>query len=145
MGTRLERAQSQVDLTAKARAYLLPAEAVDGMDVLAVEAATRRMVDAVRAGGGPAFLEYRTYRFRAHSMFDPELYRDKSEVEHWKTRDPLGTCARALASAGLATGADLAAIERPVEEEIDDAVQFAEAGTWEPVEDLLNDVYTPHP
>ena len=73
----------------RAATYEMPAWSVDGMDVLAVEHAARRAVEAVRAGGGPHFLECRTYRFRAHSMYDPELYRDKAEVEHWKERDPL--------------------------------------------------------
>ena len=103
MGTRLERAQSQTDLAAKARAYAIPAEAVDGMDVVATEAATARAVEAVRHGEGPAFLEFRTYRFRAHSMFDAELYRDKSEVELWKQRDPIVTFRARLIAQGDAT------------------------------------------
>jgi pyruvate dehydrogenase E1 component alpha subunit len=143
MGTRLERAQSQIDLAAKARAYLMPGDAVDGMDVLAVEAATARAAEAVRRGEGPAFLELRTYRFRAHSMFDAELYRDKSEIEAWKARDPLITFTARLKARGTGTDAVLAAIEASVSDEIASAVRFAEAGTWEPVEDLLKDVYTP--
>ena len=67
----------------------MPAWAVDGMDVLAVEEARTPGGDGVRAGGGPLFLELRTYRFRAHSMYDPDLYRDKAEVEQWKERDPI--------------------------------------------------------
>jgi len=143
MGTRIERAQSQVDLASKARSYDMPAEAVDGMDVLAVEAAAARTVEAVRAGGGPAFLELRTYRFRAHSMFDAELYRDKAEVEAWKRRDPIATFGAQLKAQGLATDQDLTGVEAAVGQEIAQAVGFAEAGTWEPVENLLNDVYTP--
>ncbi len=143
MGTRLDRAQSQTDLVSKARSYVMAAEPVDGMDALAVEAATTRAVDAVRRGEGPAFLEVRTYRFRAHSMFDAELYRDKSEVEAWKQRDPIATLTASLEERGFATDAAIAAIETSVSDEIGRAVQFAEAGTWEPVEDLLKDVYTP--
>jgi pyruvate dehydrogenase E1 component alpha subunit len=145
MGTRIERAQSQTDLRAKAASYLISAEAVDGMDVLAVEAATRRAVDAVRRGDGPAFLEYRTYRFRAHSMFDAELYRDKSEVELWKPRDPLVTFLVRLKTQSGVTDDIAEALERSVADEIAAAVHFAENGTWEPVENLLNDVYTAHP
>jgi pyruvate dehydrogenase E1 component alpha subunit len=140
MGTRLDRAQSQVDLAAKARSYLLPAEQVDGMDVMAVEAATRRAAAAVRNGGGPAFLELQTYRFRAHSMFDAELYRSKSEVETWKARDPIALFTARLKADGTATDAMLAGLDASVSDEIDLAVRFAEAGTWEPVEDLLKDV-----
>jgi pyruvate dehydrogenase E1 component alpha subunit len=143
MGTRLERAQSQTDLATKARSYLMPAEPVDGMDVLAVEAATTRAADAARRGEGPSFLELRTYRFRAHSMFDAELYRDKSEVEAWKPRDPIATLTASLTERGFATDASIAVLETSVAEEIGRAVQFAESGTWEPVEDLLKDVYTP--
>ncbi len=105
MGTRLDRAQSQTDLATKARSYLMTADAVDGMDVRTVEAATKRAADAVRSGDGPVFLELRTYRFRAHSMFDAELYRDKSEVERWKARDPIATFTSILKECGLATDA----------------------------------------
>jgi pyruvate dehydrogenase E1 component alpha subunit len=143
MGTRLERAQSQTDLAAKARTYLMPAESVDGMDVLAVETATARAAAAVRLGNGPTFIEFRTYRFRAHSMFDAELYREKSEVETWKQRDPITTFVAQLESSGLTTAAVVRAIETSVSDEIGVAVDFAERGTWEPVEDLLTDVYTP--
>jgi pyruvate dehydrogenase E1 component alpha subunit len=143
MGTRLERAQSQTDLVTKAQSYLMPSETVDGMDALAVEAATTRAADAVRRGEGPAFLELRTYRFRAHSMFDAELYRDKSEVEAWKQRDPIATFLVSLKEGGIATDDLIAALDASVADEIDRAVRFAEAGTWEPVEDLLKDVYTP--
>ena len=89
MGTALDRAQAETDLAARAGSYGMVAWAVDGMDVIAVEHAARRGAEAVRAGGGPHFLELRTYRFRAHSMYDPDRYRDKSEVERWKTRDPI--------------------------------------------------------
>jgi pyruvate dehydrogenase E1 component alpha subunit len=143
MGTRLDRAQSQTDLTAKAHSYLIPAESVDGMDVRAIELATRRVADAVRRGGGPIFLELRTYRFRAHSMFDAELYREKSEVERWKARDPIATFTALLKERGLATDPQIDAIDVSVSEELDRAVQFAEGGSWEPVEDLLKDVSTP--
>lgn len=143
MGTRLDRAQSQTDLAAKARSYLLPAESVDGMDVRAVESTVRRVIDPIRSGQGPAFLELRTYRFRAHSMFDAELYRDKSEVERWKQRDPIATFTAVLTQQDLATGALIAALNASVSDEIEQAVRFAEAGAWEPVENLLRDVYTP--
>ena len=143
MGTRLDRAQSQIDLVTKARSYRLPSEAADGMDLLAVEAATRRGVELVRRGEGPAFIEFRTYRFRAHSMFDAELYRDKAEVELWKTRDPLAIFAARLHRWGHVTDAALADVDREVAAEMADAVRFAEAGTWEPVEDLLTEVVAP--
>jgi TPP-dependent pyruvate/acetoin dehydrogenase alpha subunit len=84
MGTALSRSESVTDISRKASAYGVPAEAVDGMDVLAVGEAAARAVEAARTMGSPYLLECRTYRFRAHSMFDPELYRTKAEVEEWK-------------------------------------------------------------
>ncbi len=142
MGTALARHQSQTDVRLKAAAYSLSADAVDGMDVLAVESATRRAAEAVRRGEGPYLLEVRTYRFRAHSMADPDLYRTKEEVEQWKTRDPIALFTARLREWGLLSDADLTAIEAAVGREIEAAVAVAEAGPWEPVEDLLKDVYT---
>lgn len=136
MGTALARSESQTDMALKAAAYELPAWSVDGMDVLAVEAASRRAVDAVRSGGGPHFLELRTYRFRAHSMFDPELYREKSEVARWMERDPIRMLQAVMEAAGQLPEEEWAALQADVDSEIADAVEFAEAGTLEPVEDL---------
>jgi len=132
MGTALARSESETDLSLKAASYEMPAWPVDGMDVVAVRQAATRAVDAVRAGAGPHFLELRTYRFRAHSMYDPERYREKSEVESWKARDPIG----ALIEGASIAAEEVEAIEERVAEEIDDAVAFAEAGTYEPIEDL---------
>jgi pyruvate dehydrogenase E1 component alpha subunit len=142
MGTRIERALSQTDLIAKARTYGMAIDSVDGMDVLAVEEAARRAVDAVRGGNGPFFLECRTYRFRAHSMFDAELYRDKAEVEEWKTRDPIALLRSQLTATNALDAAAFAAIDAEAQQEIANATAFAEAGTWEPVEQLTRDVYT---
>jgi pyruvate dehydrogenase E1 component alpha subunit len=142
MGTRIDRALSQPDLSLKARGYAIAAESADGMDVFAVEGAVRRAAQAVRDGNGPAFLELRTYRFRAHSMFDPELYRDKAEVEKWKQRDPLLLLKSRLEREGDLGPQTLTALETDVETEMAAAVAFAEAGTWEPVEELTKDVYT---
>jgi TPP-dependent pyruvate/acetoin dehydrogenase alpha subunit len=113
------------------------------MDAVAVEEAARQACEAVRGGNGPIFLECRTYRFRAHSMFDAELYRDKAEVEEWKKRDPIALLRSQLAATHMLDDAALAALETEVEQEIARAVAFADAGTWEPVEQLTRDVYTP--
>jgi pyruvate dehydrogenase E1 component alpha subunit len=142
MGTALGRSESQTDLCLKAASYQIPAWPVDGMDVLAVEDAARRAALAVRGGGGPCFLELRTYRFRAHSMFDPELYRDKSEVEEWKTRDPIPAFAGLLEARGLLDAAGRTALEDEVAKEVAEAVAFAEAGSWEPVGDLERFVHS---
>jgi pyruvate dehydrogenase E1 component alpha subunit len=143
MGTALARHQAQTDIVRKAEAAGVPGEAVDGMDVLAVEAAARRAAEAVRAGRGPRLLEARTYRFRAHSMYDPDLYRAKEEIERWKTSDPIVLFSATLRAQGLLADADVVAMEASVAAELDAAVADAEAGPWEPAEDLLKDVYTP--
>ena len=142
MGTALGRSESQTDIALKAAGYEIAAWAVDGMDVLAVEETARRAVDAVRAGGGPHFLELRTYRFRAHSMFDPERYRDKAEVARWLERDPIALLRSSLADAGQLTDADWQQLQADAEAEVAAGVEFAEAGTPEPLEDLTRFVYS---
>ena len=143
MGTALERHQSMTDVYRKAEAYGIAADVVDGMDVLAVEEAVRAAVDEVRSGGSPFLLEARTYRFRAHSMYDAELYRSKEEVERWKQRDPISTFSDRLREWDLLSDEEWTEMEAGVAAEIEEAIAFAEAGPWEPVEDLANDVYTP--
>jgi TPP-dependent pyruvate/acetoin dehydrogenase alpha subunit len=145
MGTRIERALAQPDLTTRARTYGMSADSVDGMDVLAVEEAARRATDTVRGGTGPFFLECRTYRFRAHSMFDAELYRDKAEVEEWKRRDPIALLRTQPGAAAILDDAAFARLDAEVQQEIARAADFAEAGSWEPIEQLTRDVYTPRP
>ncbi|RKO20710.1 pyruvate dehydrogenase (acetyl-transferring) E1 component subunit alpha [Pseudarthrobacter phenanthrenivorans] len=142
MGTALGRSESQTDIALKAAGYELAAWAVDGMDVLAVHEAARRAVDAVRSGAGPHFLELRTYRFRAHSMFDPERYREKSEVARWLERDPINLLRRALEDAGQLDEARWLELQKEADDEVAGAVEFAEAGTPEPVEDLTRFVYS---
>ncbi len=140
MGTALELSESQTDISAKAAAYNMQAEAVDGMNVVEVEAAARRAVAAIRETGAPYFLECRTYRFRAHSMYDPQLYRDKAEVERWTGRGPIKRFTEWALEAGEIRQADIDEIEKLVAEEVAGAVAFAEAGTFEPVADLARDV-----
>lgn len=142
MGTALERHQAQTDIALKAAGYGVPADAVDGMDVTAVEAATLSAAERVRAGNGPYLLECRTYRFRAHSMYDPELYRSKEEVEKWKMRCPIEILEAHLRQGEELTEGDRTTMEKAIESEIGEAIAFAEAGSWEPVEDLMKDVYT---
>jgi pyruvate dehydrogenase E1 component alpha subunit len=142
MGTALGRSESQLEITLKAASYQIPAWEVDGMDVVAVQKAARKAVESVRSNGGPHFLEFRTYRFRAHSMFDPELYRSKEEVQEWKERDPIDVLRERLEEDGSLTAEALEAIEARVAEEVEAAVAFAEAGTWEPVEELTRFVYS---
>jgi pyruvate dehydrogenase E1 component alpha subunit len=136
MGTALSRSESETNLAVKAAGYEMPAWSVDGMDVEAVEEAARRAATAIRGGGGPHFLELRTYRYRAHSMYDPERYRDKAEVERWKARDPIALLTKRLEEAGCLGADSIAKMENEVAAEIERAIAFAEAGTLEPIEEL---------
>jgi pyruvate dehydrogenase E1 component alpha subunit len=142
MGTALGRSESEVDLCLKAASYEIAAWPVDGMDVIACEEAARRAYLAVHGGGGPCFLEFRTYRFRPHSMFDPQLYREKREVEEWKKRDPIAGLQNRLQEQGLLTEQDLAQLEDEIAGEITDAIQFAENGSLEAIEELTRFVYS---
>jgi pyruvate dehydrogenase E1 component alpha subunit len=140
MGTALARHQAQTNISLKAESYGVASSAVDGMDVLAVERAAKHAAGFVRGGNGPFLLELRTYRFRAHSMSDPDLYRTKQEIENWRKRDPIVLFQARLREWGFLTDSDVARIEGEVDVEMDEAVRMAEAAPWEPVERLLDDV-----
>lgn len=141
MGTALALSESETDIQRKATCYRLEAEAVDGMNVVAVEAAARRAVHAVRKTRKPYFLECRTYRLRAHSMFDAQLYRDKAEVEEWRHKGPIVRFRNWLEANHLIHPDELTRIEAEVDAEIAEAFAFAEAGTWEPIEQLARFTY----
>ena len=136
MGTAIARAQAETNLALKAAAYRIASWQVDGMDVLAVAQTAAVAAEAVREGGGPHFLELRTYRFRAHSMYDPDRYRDRAEIAAWRERDPIPATAERLRQAGVLDDEGLAQMEAEVAEEVDRAVAFAEAGSLEQVADL---------
>ena len=142
MGTAIEREQAETDLALRAASYGMASWSVDGMDVSAVEAATRHAVDRIRAGEGPCFLELRTYRFRAHSMYDPELYRDKAEVSHWRERDPLELLTAAMRADDELDDDALESMTADARAEVDRAVDAAEDAPLEPVEDLTRFVYS---
>ncbi|HTW13872.1 MAG TPA: pyruvate dehydrogenase (acetyl-transferring) E1 component subunit alpha [Nocardioides sp.] len=138
MGTALATEHAQTDLALRASSYGVAAWPVDGMDVLAVEEAAHRAVESIRGGGGPHFLELRTYRYRAHSMYDPERYRDKAEVAQWKERDPIRLLTETLQAAGQLRQEDLDALGREIDEAIAAAVAAAEEAPLEPVDDLTH-------
>lgn len=142
MGTALAREHAETDLALRASSYGLVAWAVDGMDALAVSAAARRAAEAVRWGGGPHFLEMRTYRYRAHSMYDPDRYRTKAEIEEWRRHDPIDALAARLRADGDLGGDDLAAMDKEIAAEIDGAVKAARKAPLEPVADLTRFVYS---
>jgi pyruvate dehydrogenase E1 component alpha subunit len=142
MGTAVERHQSRPQIHGKAEGYGIRAQIVDGMDVAAVEEAMWQAMDYVRTGR-PFFLEAVTYRFRAHSMYDAELYRSKEEVERWKQRDPIVLWQNKLYGEGMLNDDALRSIEKSVAVRVQAAADAAEEGPWEPVEDLLKDLNTP--
>lgn len=141
MGTALRYTESKMEIASKGDAYGVANAVVDGMDLLAVRETAEKAIATTREGQ-PFLLECRTYRFRAHSMFDAELYRSKDEVTEWKKRDPITLFFDAMKTANVLCDADYAAVEAEVAKEVDDSVAFAEAGTWEPVSDLTRFVYS---
>lgn len=142
MGTAIRYTQASQDIASKGASYNMAAAWVDGMDVLAVEAAAQQAVAHIRGGAGPYLLECRTYRFRPHSMFDSELYRTKEEVAEWKQRDPIDLLANRLRQSGLFVDADMAMLEEEVAQVVEHSVAFAEAGSWEAVADLYRFVHS---
>lgn len=142
MGTALDRSEADTDLAVKATGYAMAAWSVDGMDVEATEVAARRAIDMVRSGGGPVFLELKTYRFRAHSMYDPDRYRDPAEIERWKERDPITMLEVRLRDDGLLDDSALEQLDADIGAEIDDAVSFAESAAPAPLDELSRWVYS---
>ena len=142
MGTNIKFTHSIPELEKKGMAFGIESVTVDGMDLIKVMEAAEKAVQFIRNTGKPYFLVCDTYRFRAHSMFDAELYREKSEVEKWKKRDPIPNFRKYLVKESLISEQELSEIEREVTEEIDQAVAFAENGTWEEVSNLTRFVYS---
>lgn len=136
MGVPLQDSESQTDIWRKAQAYRMAAEQVDAMDPVKVEAAAQRAVEHLRTGKGPYFLECRTYRFRAHSMFDTQAYRSREEIENWKRRDPIERLRVWMVDNHQLTVDEATTIEADIASEIAAAVAFAEAGTLEAIDDL---------
>lgn len=141
MGTALRREHAATDLALRAAGYGMVAWPVDGMDAEAVALASRRAVTSIRAGGGPCFLELRTYRFRAHSLYDADRYRDPAEIAQWKARDPIPRLTDGLRAAGALTEADAENIEQAAHDEIEAAITAALEAPAEPVADLTRHVY----
>ena len=145
MGTALEISESETDIHEKAAAYKIASEAVDGMDVVAIEASAQKAIGSIRRSGEPYFLECRTYRFRPHSMFDAQLYRNKADIDAWREKGPIVRFQGWLMQNELIHPDEIEAIEAGIQAEIDEAVSFAEDGTWEPLERLTAHVYASEP
>ena len=141
MGTTIERASAVSEIRQKAEGYGIPNERVDGMDVLKVKEAAEKALEHIRSGEGPYFLEIITYRFRGHSMGDPERYREADEVKRWQENDPIGILYNYLVENKKATQKELDKIVEEVEQEVAEAVEYAESSPNPAPEDLLKDIY----
>jgi len=141
MGTAVERASAVSEIRQKADGYAIPNERVDGMDVMAVYEAARKAIDHVRGGNGPFLLEVVAYRFRGHSMGDPERYRQQEEVKKYQENDPIGIFRKYLSTKRVATLKALDEIDARVDEEVQKAVEFAEASPEPGMEELFKDIY----
>jgi pyruvate dehydrogenase E1 component alpha subunit len=141
MGTTIERASAVTEMRQKAEGYSIPNSRVDGMNVLTVRDATLEILPRLRNGDGPYFLEVLTYRYRGHSMGDPERYREKDEVKQWEENDPIGIYYLHLLGEEIASEEELQEIEQRVEAEVQDAVEFAESSPEPAPEELFKDIY----
>jgi pyruvate dehydrogenase E1 component alpha subunit len=141
MGTAIDRASAVSEIVQKACGYGMKADQENGMDVIAVHDKAKEMIEKIRAGDGPMFLEYMTYRFRGHSMGDPERYRKSAEVKRWELDDPIGVFYDYLIKNKISTESGLKKIEKATEDEVLDAVQFAEESPEPAPEELFTDIY----
>jgi pyruvate dehydrogenase E1 component alpha subunit len=141
MGTSVKRTSNVTDLYTLGDAYDMPSEPVDGMDPEAVHDATARAAERARAGEGPTFLEFRTYRYKGHSMSDPQKYRTKDEVEEYKQRDPIEVTRKKILDKKFATEAELDAIDQKIVAQVDESVKFAEESKYPDAADALKYIY----
>jgi pyruvate dehydrogenase E1 component alpha subunit len=141
MGTAVERASAVAEMRQKAEGYNMPNERINGMDVIEVRQAAEKYLAWVREGNGPFFLEIVTYRYRGHSMGDPERYRQKAEVERWQADDPIGIYQRHLLENEITTEDELKDVEMKAQAEVEDAVEFAESSPEPEPAALYEDIY----
>jgi pyruvate dehydrogenase E1 component alpha subunit len=141
MGTAVDKASAVSEIRRKADGYGMPNECVDGMDIMMVREATLKTLEYIRSGGGPYFLEIETYRYRGHSMGDPERYRKAEEIKKWQENDPIGVYQRYLLEKSIAAERELNEIEVRVDAEVQASVEFAEASPEPAPEALFEDVY----
>ena len=141
MGTSVQRTSNVIDIYKLADAYEMPGDSVDGMSPEAVHEAVARAVKRAREGGGPTLLEIKTYRYKGHSMSDPQKYRTKEEVEEYKQRDPIEYTREKLLNDFKVSEAEIEAINERVKAEVDESVKFAEESPWPSDDELLKDVY----
>lgn len=141
MGTAIDRASAVSEMRQKAEGYGMKNHEVDGMDVMKVKDLTATLLEEIRAGSGPQFLEIDTYRFRGHSMGDPERYRKQAEVKKWEENDPIGIYRKFMAENGIASEAELDELDDRIELEVKAAVEFAENSPEPDPAELFTDIY----
>ena len=141
IGTSLDRVSPSKELYKRVKAYNMPSERVDGMDVLAVREATERAIERAREGEGPSFIEAVTYRFRGHSMSDPDDYRTKREEKIWKERDPIIKLAKQLRDKAIISPDELKELQDEVNAKVDESIKFADESSWPELEELMKDIY----
>ena len=141
MGTSVERTTNVHDLSKLGASYEMPAESVDGMSPEAVAEAMARAAEHCRKGEGPYLLDIQTYRYKGHSMSDPQKYRTKSEVEEYLERDPIAHCAKVITDNKWMTEAELKAVDKEVKAQVEEAIQFAEESPLPEAHELYEDVY----
>lgn len=141
MGTSIERTSNVVDIYKLADAYDMPADMIDGMTPEAVHEGVARAVKRARSGEGPTLLELKTYRYKGHSISDPQKYRSKEEVEEYKDQDPLQKVKNTILTNKYASEEDLLAIDNRINQVVEESVKFAEESPWPDESELLKDVY----
>ena len=141
MGTSVERTSNVRDIYTLADAYDMPGDSVDGMSPEAVHEAMERAVKRAREGGGPTLLEMKTYRYKGHSISDPQKYRTKEEVEEYKSKDPLEMTLQKIMDEQIATQEEIDEINARVDALVEDSVKFAEESPWPSDDEVLKDVY----
>jgi pyruvate dehydrogenase E1 component alpha subunit len=141
MGTSVERTSNVVDIYKLADAFEMPADSLDGMSCEAVHEGVARAVKRAREGGGPTLLEIKTYRYKGHSISDPQKYRTKEEVEEYRLKDPIQLVLKTIIDNKFATKKDLEAIDARINKIVTDSVQFAEESPWPNNDEVLKDIY----
>jgi pyruvate dehydrogenase E1 component alpha subunit len=141
MGTSVERTSNVVDIYKLADAYEMPADSIDGMNAEAVHESVARAVKRAREGDGPTLIEIKTYRYKGHSISDPQKYRTKEEVDEYKQRDPIEQVVATILDNKYASQEDLEAINKRVEAEVEESVKFAEESPWPNDDEIYKDIY----
>ena len=141
MGTSIERTSNVIDIYKLADAYDMPADKIDGMSPEAVHESVARAVKRAKEGDGPTLLEMKTYRYKGHSVSDPQKYRTKEEVDEYKDQDPIDKVANTILENGFATKEDLQFIDQKINALVDESVRFAEESPWPADDELLKDIY----